>query len=256
MLLTIDIGNTNVLMGLYDHGKLLYHWRLSSTIQRTSDEWGSLVFLQLQRVNLELTDISGIIISSVVPLHDFAFSLMALEYFGKEAVFVRSELDLGITIKYKQPEHVGADRLCNAVAAVRKFSTPLIVIDFGTATTFDVINKAGEYLGGVIAPGIETAASILHRQAAKLPVVGMTFPEKVIGQTTESSIQSGILYGALVETEGLIKRIEDELGSPAVIVGTGGFAPALSQHTSAINYIEPFLTLEGLYYIYQRLNQT
>lgn len=256
MILTIDIGNTNVLMGLFDRGKLLHHWRLVSTIQRTSDEWGSLIVLQLQRVNLTPSDVAGVIISSVVPLHDFPFSCMALDYFQIEPIFVCAELDLGISIKYKQPEHVGADRLCNAVAAVQKFSTPIIVIDFGTATTFDIINKEGEYLGGIIAPGIETAASILHRQAAKLPVVGMSFPEKVIGQTTESSIQSGILYGALVETEGLIKRIEDELGFPAEIVGTGGFAPLLSQHTTVIKHIEPFLTLEGLYIIYQRINHS
>ena len=256
MVLTIDIGNTNVFVGAYKEDALLYHWRLDSRVQRTSDEWGVLITAQLERHKHDPQKVKGIIISSVVPALDFPFSRMAKEYFGLTADFVHSGLDLGLKILYRIPEQVGADRLCNAVAALRKYRTPIIVIDFGTATTYDVITGENKYLGGIIAPGVETAASVLHHQAARLPLVGMTFPESVIGRTTESSIQSGILYGALVEMEGLVDRIEKEIGMRATVIGTGGYSELFAGHSDRIQHVEPLLTLDGLYCIYQGIQKS
>ena len=253
MILTIDIGNTNVLTGVYDGEKLVRHWRIDSRVQRTSDEWGMLILTHLERRGGNARDVEGIIISSVVPELDFPFSRMAEEYFKKKAVFVHSGLNLGLRIKYTIPEQVGADRLCNAVAALKHYQSPIIIIDFGTATTYDVIAGENEYIGGVIAPGVETAAAVLHRQTARLPLVGMSFPEKIIGRTTETSIRSGILYGALVEMEGLVGKIKEEVGGSAVVIATGGYAGLFKEKTDIIQHVEPFLTLDGLCAIYSKL---
>ena len=253
MLLTIDIGNTNVLLGVFEEGRLRHHWRLASKTQRTSDEWGSLLLVQFQRVGIDTKDVKDVIVSSVVPSQDSDFSHMVAEYLGKEVIFVHTGMDLGITISYQDAKQVGADRLCNAVAALMKYKAPIIVIDFGTATTYDILIAEREYYGGVISPGVETAALILHKQAAKLPLVGMKFPKRVIGQTTENSIQSGILYGALVETEGMIRMIREEIRGTTTVIGTGGYAGLFASRTTMIQHVEPFLTLEGLHEIYQRM---
>lgn len=253
MLLTIDIGNTNVLMGVFEDERLRHHWRLVSKTQRTSDEWGSLLLIQFQRVGIDLKEVTDVIVSSVVPSQDSEFARMVSDYLGKEVIFVHLELDIGITISYHDAKQVGADRLCNAVAALMKYEAPIIIIDFGTATTYDILIAEREYFGGVISPGVETAALILHKQAAKLPLVGMKFPKKVIGQTTENSIQSGILYGALVETEGLIRLIQEEVKGTTTVIGTGGHAELFASKTKMIQHVEPFLTLEGLRAIYQRI---
>ncbi len=198
---------------------------------------------------------TGVAITSVVPDIRHTFEKMAQKYLKCEPVVVNSDLDLGIKIKYENPKAVGADRLCNAVGGHVKYSGPLIIVDFGTATTFDVISEKGEYLGGIIAPGIEMSAMILHQRAAKLPRVYLSFPDKVIGTSTESSIQSGLMYGAVEMVEGFTKRIQAELGQKTTNIATGGLARLVMDELRMPFLLEPYLTLEGLQIIHQRVRK-
>ncbi len=210
MLLAIDIGNTHTVFGVFDKKKLIADWRVSSAVSRTEDEIGTQVRAFLENADIKPKDIEGVAISSVVPNLTEIFVLMARKYLGAEPVIVSADLRLGIKIHYEDPHTVGADRLCNAVAGFAKYGGPLIIIDFGTATTYDVISARGDYLGGVIAPGIETSAADLHRRAAKLPKIELKFPKEVVGRDTASSMQAGILYGAVDAMEGMIERIKQQ----------------------------------------------
>lgn len=250
MLLAIDIGNTHIVIGVFKNDKLLSHWRLSSSITRTEDESYLVVKLLFDQINISPKDIDGVVISSVVPNFTNIYKLLSEKYFNTDPIIVSANLKLGIKVKYENPAAVGADRLCNAVAVYKKYGGPAIVIDFGTATTFDVISKKGEYLGGVIAPGIETAGGELHRRAAQLPKVELKFPQNVIGKNTTESMQSGILYGALDAMEGIIKRIENELGAKATLVATGGYSKLICTKSSLKLNCEPSLVLEGAKIIY------
>jgi len=178
---------------------------------------------------------------------------MSQRHFKIDPVLISAELDLGIKILYDVPTTVGADRLCNAVAGYTKYGGPIIVVDFGTATTYDVVSEKGEYLGGVIAPGIETSAAELHRRAAKLPKIELHFPKDVIGRNTVSSMQSGIMYGAVDAMEGMIKRIKNVIGQHAKVIATGGLAKTIIKHTNSIDFYEPTLVLDGIYIIYNRV---
>ncbi|MDI6803656.1 MAG: type III pantothenate kinase [Bacteroidota bacterium] len=251
MLLSIDIGNTHTVVGVFNKEKLISHWRLSSTITRTEDECFLIVKLLCEQINLPLINMGGVIISSVVPNLTDIFKRMAEKYFQVKPVIVSAALRLGIKIKYDDPTAVGADRLCNAVAAYKKYGGPAIVVDFGTATTFDVISPRGDYLGGVISPGIETAGGELHRRAARLPKIELHFPENVIGKNTVESMQSGIMYGALDAMEGMIKRIENKLGKKAHILATGGYSKFICQKSTFKIHCEPWLVLEGARLIYE-----
>lgn len=251
MLLSIDIGNTHTVVGIFKKEKLISQWRLSSTITRTEDECFLIVKLLCEQVNLSLTNISGVIISSVVPNLTDIFKRMAEKYFHVNPVIVSAALKLGIKVKYDDPMAVGADRLCNAVAAYKKYGGPAIVVDFGTATTYDVISRRGDYLGGVISPGIETAGGELHRRAARLPKIELHFPENVIGKNTVESMQSGIMYGALDAMEGMIKRIENKLGNKAHILATGGYSKFVCKKSVFKIHCEPWLVLEGARLIYE-----
>ncbi len=251
MLLSIDIGNTHTVVGVFNKEKLISHWRLSSTITRTEDESFLIVKLLCEQINLSLTNIGGVIISSVVPNLTDIFKRMAEKYFQVKPVIVSAALKLGIKVKYDDPMAVGADRLCNAVAAYKKYGGPAIIVDFGTATTFDVISPRGDYLGGVISPGIETAGGELHRRAARLPKIELHFPENVIGKNTVESMQSGIMYGALDAMEGMIKRIENKLGKKVHILATGGYSKFVCQKSTFKIHCEPWLVLEGARLIYE-----
>jgi len=253
MLLTIDIGNTHTVLGVFEGSILRRHWRLSSSVARTEDECWILVCTFCQWGNLPLEAIEGVVISSVVPNLTPAYEKMSHNYLQRSPLLVSSDLDLGIRILYEDPRAVGADRLCNAVAGFQKYGGPLIVVDFGTATTFDVITREGDYLGGVIAPGIETSAMDLFRRAARLPRVELRFPRRVIGHTTETSMQSGIMFGALKQVEGLVELIAAELEERPVVIATGGLAPLISQRCPVIQHLEPYLTLEGMRLIYERV---
>ena len=257
MLLAIDIGNTHTVFGIYRGPDLVADWRVTSMLQRTEDEVGAQVKLFLNDAGVPSGDVRGVGISSVVPNLTDIFSMMAQKYFGVEPLLISSALDLGIKVRYDDPNSVGADRLCNAVAGFSKFGGPLIVIDFGTATTYDVVAANGDYLGGVIAPGIETSAVDLHRRAAKLPKIELRFPRSLIGQDTASSMQAGILFGAIDAMEGMTRRLQDEIakreGKEAKVIATGGFAKLIAERSNRIAECVPSLVLDGVRLIYERL---
>ncbi len=260
MILAIDIGNTHTVMGVFEKAKLLFDWRVTSSLQHTEDEVGAYIKLFLREAGVEPKMINGIGISSVVPDLTDVFSAMAVKYFNVKPMVVNSELNLGIKIHYADPRTVGADRLCNAVAGFAKYDGPLIVVDFGTATTFDVVGKNGDYLGGVISPGIETSAVDLHRRAAKLPKVELHFPAAVIGTDTTSSMQAGILFGALDAMEGMVKRLQKELleseKKEGQLVVTGGFSKFICDHSKLPLHWEPSLVLDGVRIIYEKVRGT
>ena len=255
LLLTIDVGNTNTVLGIFRDAELVVHWRLSRTVSRTEDECWILVKMFCDSGKIPFDEISGVVISSVVPNQTIAFKRMTENYFYFSPIIVDADLDIGLKILYENPKEVGADRLCNAVAGYHKYSGPLIIVDFGTATTFDIISGKGEYLGGVIAPGIETSATDLFRRAARLFRVELKFPGKLIGRTTEASMQAGIMYGAIEQVNGLVRRIIEELCTKETVkvIATGGLAPVLSNKTDTIQHLEPFLTLDGMRLIYERI---
>ncbi len=251
--LAIDIGNTHTVFGIYKNGKLLKDWRVSSLVTRTEDEIWMLVRFFCSNSDISVEEIEGVGISSVVPNLTDVFVWMSQKHLKTEPVVISSELDLGIKILYDDPSSVGADRLCNAVAGFTKYGSPVIIVDFGTATTYDVVSEKGEYLGGVIAPGIETSAAELHRRAAKLPKIELHFPKDVIGRNTVSSMQSGIMYGAVDAMEGMIRRIKNVIGQNAKVVATGGLARTIIKHTNVIDFYEPSLVLDGIFIIYNRV---
>lgn len=252
LLLAVDVGNTNVVLGIFEGSRLIHHWRLTTSISRTPDEaWITLSSL-CQTGQVNTGRIYGLAISSVVPDLTSVFADMAKEHFDIFPYEVRAETAPSLKIRYRHPTAVGADRICNAVAGYQTYGGPLIVVDFGTATTLDVINAEGEYLGGIIAPGIELAQKVLRQSAARLPKVSLQFPDKVIADTTETSIQAGLLYGAVETVEGLCRRIWSELGQKGKIITTGGLSPVITAHSSVIDAVEPFLVLEGLRILFER----
>lgn len=250
MLLAIDAGNTTVMYGVFAGEELRGTWRMLSQTPRTSDEWGMALNVQAARLGWQPEDITGVVISSVSPTLNGALSDMCHKYLGQTPLFVDASLDLGMAVRYTDPRQVGADRLCSAVAGRAKYGQPLIILDFGTATTFDILDAQGDYIGGIIAPGLETATAVLHHGTAKLPQVELRFPPQVIGRDTESSIQSGILYGAVAMLEGLITRVREELGAHATVVATGGLAEHLKPKMSMIDHYDENLVLSGLRIIY------
>lgn len=255
MILAIDIGNTHTVIGIFNGSKLLGDWRVTSFVTRTEDEFGMLVKQFCDDAQVPFKKISSIGISSVVPNLTDVCVRMSQKYFMIEPVVVSSDLDLGITILYDDPRSVGADRLCNAVAGYAKYRGPLVIVDFGTATTFDVVSRQGEYLGGVITAGIETTSGELHRRAAKLPKIDLKFPDKVIGKNTVESMQAGIMYGALDSMETMIRRISKELDDYPTVVATGGFSEMMKKHSKVINKYEPTLVLDGIRIIVERVEK-
>lgn len=253
MLVAIDIGNTNVVIGIYQNKELIAHWRLSSQTARTSDECWILLSSLLKSNSIDTDLVRGGIISSVVPNLTSTFIQVLEDYFQKTPIIVSSELEIDLKILYEDPRAVGADRICNAVAGFHRYNGPLIILDFGTATTFDVISANNEYLGGIIAPGIELTAAVLHQRAARLPKVELKFPASVIGTTTESSIQAGLMFGTVELINGLITRIEKQLGTSVKTVATGGLAKVVAPYANKTVPVEPFLTLEGLRLIYEQV---
>jgi type III pantothenate kinase len=253
MLLTIDIGNTQVAAGLFLRDELVSHWRLSSMYDRTEDETWILMRSICKAHGYEIEKAEGVVISSVVPGMTPTFEKMTKKYLKSEPLVVNQDLDIGIKNLYENVASVGADRLVNAVAGYEFYGGPLIIVDLGTATTFDVITEKGEYLGGIIAPGIEMSANILHQRAAKLPRVELKFPDRIIGNSTESSMQSGLMFGSVELICGMIDRIKKELGQEAKVIATGGLARLLIGELPSILKVESFLTLQGLNIIYNRL---
>jgi type III pantothenate kinase len=253
MLLVLDVGNTNTTLGVYDGAKLTHSWRLTSERHRTVDEYGIMCRSLLELAGLDPSSIDAIAISSVVPPLDFILHKMAEVYFQIKPLFVSAE-NAGIRVLYDDPREVGADRIVNAVAALAKYGTPSIVVDFGTATTFDVISREGDYLGGIIYPGIQISADALFQRAARLRNTEIRRPDKLIGTNPTSSIQSGLYYGNIALVDGLLERMVEELGKGTRVIATGGLAPLISRGSRLIELVDPDITLEGLRIIYERQN--
>jgi len=251
MLLVIDAGNTNTVFAVFDGEVIVGQWRVATLPKRTADEYGVYIHQLFALKNLRLDQIKGVVISTVVPQGLFALRQMAKQYLSCEPLVVGDPgVDLNIKVKLDRPSEVGADRLVNAVAAYRRFGGNAVVIDFGTATTFDVINEAGDYMGGVIAPGIHLSMQALHSAAAKLPEVEVARPKKVVGTSTVEAMQSGIYWGYVGLIEGILHRMEKELGIKLKTIATGGLAPLFVKGTDAIEHLEPELTIWGLKYVY------
>jgi len=255
VLLAIDVGNTHTVIGLYEGERLVADWRIASLTHRTADENWLAIKSFCTEAGIQPSDISGVGISSVVPDLTDIFEAMARKYLRVEPVTVSASLNLGIKILYKDPTAVGADRICNAIAGFRKYGGPLIIIDFGTATTYDVVSKEGDYLGGVITLGLESSAAELHRRAAKLPKIELHFPSSVIGQETVSSMQAGIMFGTVDAIEGIVRRIQKELGEQSRVIATGGLSGIMASHTGIIEAVEPSLVLDGIRLIYGKVKQ-
>ncbi len=252
MLLVMDVGNTNTVLGVYDRDTLVVHWRLSTRKEQTADEYGILfknLFLLHQMDPHTITDM---ILSSVVPPMVPTLEQMAREYFGITPLVVDAHLDTGMPILYDNPSEVGADRIVNAVAAYAKYGGPLIVIDFGTATTFEAISKQGEYLGGAITPGLGISTEALFQRTAKLPRIELTTPGTVIGKNTVKSMQAGILLGYVDLVDGLVTRMKAEMQESPYVVATGGLVHLIAGESKTINKVDHFLTLEGLKILFQR----
>lgn len=250
MLLAIDIGNTHTVAGLFEKGVLKSHWRISSTLARTEDEIAALLGYFFLSENTEISALQGVAISSVVPDLTFVYELMCSRYFKIEPLIISAESNLDMLVKYADPSLVGADRLCNAVAGKELYGTPLVVIDFGTATTFDCIDRQGDYLGGIISPGVNTSIDALHKHAARLPKVDMDFPSELIGRTTSDSIKSGIFFGTVFMVDGMIEKLKAELGNDTKIAATGGLAAKIANQTDRIEFVDLDLSLKGIASIY------
>ncbi len=250
MLLVVDIGNTNTVLGIFDGSELIRHWRLISE-RHTSDELGIYLLNLISLAGVTPADISGAVLCSVVPPLDAPWEEGIRRYLSVECLKVTNRTNIGIPVLYENPSEVGADRLVNAVAGIDRFGSPLLVVDFGTAITIDAISSRGEYLGGSIAPGLVVSMEALFGKAAKLPKVSFDLPEKVIGRNTRDSMQSGFLYGFAGMVDSLVERIREEMGEEVRAIATGGQAEAVAPVSRTISSVEPWLTLEGLRLIYE-----
>ena len=256
MLLAIDIGNTNIVLGVFDGTTLRHSWRLTTARERTSDELGLMVTQLLDRDGLPLSSIDGIVMASVVPPLTASMIEMCRRYLGRGPLNLEPGVETGMPNLYEHPTEVGADRIVNGIAAYEAYGrarqVPLVVVDFGTATTFDAISAAGEYLGGVICPGIGISADALFQRAAKLPRIDVRKPASVIGRTTVTSMQSGLFFGYVGMVEGLVHRLQKELGGSAYCVATGGLAEVISPETDVVDVVDRDLTLQGLRILWNR----
>ncbi|MCB1833060.1 MAG: type III pantothenate kinase [Geminicoccaceae bacterium] len=250
MLLLIDVGNTNTVFALYRERKQLGQWRLSTNRERTAEEYGALLIQLIQIAGFDHRQVAAVIISSVVPPALQPLRWMSEGFFGCKAFVTGEDLEHGIVNKLNNPREAGSDRLVNAVAAVRRYEPPLIIVDFGTATTFDVVDNEGAFIGGVIAPGINLSIEALHRAAAKLPRIAIEPPANAIGRSTEDAMQSGIFWGYVGMIEGLIARIEAEYGASMTVIATGGLAPLFARQCACLKHVDKDLTMAGLLEIY------
>src|SRR3989441_8097618 len=256
MLLVIDIGNTNTSLGVFDGENLVANWRLTTARERTGDEWGVHTRNLFALAGLDFKSIDAIAIASVVPPLNFTLKRMAEVYFQVTPLFVDHTTETGVPILYQPPADVGADRIVDAVAAIHKYGAPCIVVDFGTATTFDAINATGEYLGGVITPGITISSDALFERAAKLPRVEIKRPQNVIGSSTVEAMQSGLYHGYVGLVDGILRKMIDELGAETRVIATGARAPLIAKGSEFIQEVDQNLTLDGLRLVHERTRKS
>jgi len=252
MLLAVDVGNTNITVGVYEASRLLDQWRMETVSRRTADEYGIQLTQMFCHKGIDSKKVDAVAICSVVPPMQMTLHTMAQRYFGSEPLFVGPGVRTGMPVLYDNPAEVGADRVVNAVAAYERFKTSLIIVDFGTATTFDAVSGRGEYLGGSICPGISISMEALFRSASKLPRVEFRRPDRVVGRNTVASMQSGLVFGYVGLVDGLCARMAAEMGGRPKVIATGGLAPLIAGESQAISEVDESLTLEGLRIIHER----
>lgn len=256
MILLIDVGNTNIVLGVYKNNECITSWRISTDSKKTSDEYAIQIIQLFNNADLKPSDIEGVIVSSVVPNLMYSLEHMIRKCFKRDAIIVGPGIKTGINIKYDNPKEVGADRIVNAVAVHEKYKKSAIIIDFGTATTFCALTESGNYLGGCICPGIKISSEALYEKAAKLPRVELESPGCVICKNTVKSMQAGIIYGYVGEVECIVKKMKNEMNKlgeeEPIVIATGGFAYLIANETKIIDKVDPRLTLEGLNILYQK----
>lgn len=252
MILVMDTGNTNIVLGVYEEGQLKHHWRMETYRHKTEDEYAMQVKSFFAHVGLTFDDVNGIIISSVVPPVMFPLEQMCRKYFNRKPLIVGPGIKTGLNIRYENPKEVGADRIVNAVAAIHEYNSPLIIVDFGTATTYCYVTGKGEYMGGAIAPGIGISMEALFDRASKLPRIELARPESIIGKNTVAAMQAGIIYGYVGQVEGIVARMKAQSEEEPTVIATGGLADLIASETTVIDVVDNFLTLKGLNLIYER----
>lgn len=253
MIFVLDTGNTNTVLGVFKNAELIYEWRIKTDRHKTEDEFGMLIKSLFDHKGISFSQFTGVIISSVVPPIMIALEKMCETYFDiKPLIIGRENVNPYLKIRYPNPEEIGADRIVNAVSAIEEFDGPLIIIDFGTATTFCYINEKKEYMGGLIAPGIKISMEALYDKASKLPKIEIQQPPTVVGTSTVNAMQSGVFYGYIGQVDGIVGRIRDQAKENPTVIATGGLASLLAGESTTIDHVDPHLTLKGLYLIYHK----
>lgn len=252
LIFVFDVGNTNMVLGVYEKDKLKHHWRIETNRYKTEDEYGIIIKSLFEHVGLKLSQIDGIIISSVVPPIMLALERMCDRYFQRKPLIVGPGIKTGLDIKYENPREVGADRIVNAVAAIHEYGSPLVIVDFGTATTYCYVNEHKQYMGGAIAPGINISTEALYSKAAKLPRIEIAAPDSVVGKNTVAAMQAGIVYGYVGQVEEIVKRMRKQSKEKLTVIATGGLSSLIAKESNVIDIVDPFLTLKGLQLIYKR----
>jgi type III pantothenate kinase len=252
MILVLDVGNTNIVLGVYEGEELTHHWRMGTSRKQTEDEYAMVIKGLFSHEELSFDDVEGIIISSVVPPIMFALERMCQKYFHHKPLVIGPGIKTGLNIKYDNPKEVGADRIVNAVAGIHLYGAPLIIVDFGTATTYCYIDEQKQYVGGAIAPGINISTEALYMHAAKLPRIEIAKPNHIVGKNTVSAMQSGTLYGYVGQVEGIVSRMKKHSTKEPTVIATGGLASLIAEECDLIDVVDPFLTLKGLHFIYNK----